>query len=74
MLTKEQAMTAAEFHHKGCRDGFVQRVRRHGPTQTYAENPAYFRVPIAYGPFPCGFITHNTREDYHVVEECPLPS
>lgn len=84
MITKDQAMTANDFHYTGrydCwrtvgpRGGITERithVRRSGQTQTWKRSPERFRVPVKYGLYESSAITENNAEDWHTAEDCPL--
>jgi hypothetical protein len=84
MVTKEQALTGDQFHYTGLhgctrtigpRGGEtvkVTRVRRSGRTKTWKTRPGHFRVPVKYGLYESGEITHENAGDWHLAEECPL--
>lgn len=81
MITKEQALTAQEFHEEPCRrtigprGGVKDSVvvwRRNGATKTWKTRPNEFRVPVKYGLYSYGYIDHANAKFYHVPEDCPL--
>ena len=81
MITKEQALTAQEFHYGECtrtvgpRGGVKvkQEVwRRNGQTQVWKTRPNEFRVPIKYGLKACSQITQRESHQFHAAEDCPL--
>lgn len=85
MITKEQALTANEFHfengaHKcrrviGKRGGItdtIVRVRRNGKTQTWKRDTTRFRVPIKHGMYDYGEITLDNAMNFHTPQDCPL--
>lgn len=83
MLTKEQAVSAPEFHYGVCtrtvgpRGGVeikITRVRRNGMTQVWKTRPADWRVPVKYGirakdQFS---ITQDRASEFHTPDDCPL--
>lgn len=80
-VTKEQALTAREFHCGACtrkvgpRGGVtisIETWRRNGKTQTWKTRPEDFRVPIKYGLYNYGDITPSNASIFHVPEDCPL--
>lgn len=81
MVTKEQAMTASEFHYYDCtktvgpRGGVTikQEVwRRNGSTKTWKTRPDHFRVPVKHGLYSYGYVDHTNAHLYHTAEDCPL--
>lgn len=86
MITKEQALTAREFHvttagycieHVGPRGGVTikQEVwRRNGATQTWVTRPDDFRIPVKHGLRHYGQIHENNADGFHTAEDCPLNS
>jgi hypothetical protein len=80
MLTKEQALTSRSFHYGSCRfevgprGGIrvkIEERRRNGATQTWKTRPEEWRVPVKYGMYTYGEITHWDAANWHVPEECP---
>jgi hypothetical protein len=81
MLTREQALTASEFHADGCyrtvgpRGGVTEHVvryRRNGATKTWKTRPLAYRVPVKYGYRGYGAITEHDAPHMHVASDCPL--
>lgn len=85
MVTKEQALTANEFHYQGGRKSCFVKVgprggktavqticRRNGRTLTWKRDPTRFCVPIKYGLYQYGEITEDNAQDWHTEEDCPL--
>lgn len=81
MITKEQALTAREFHCGDCqkvvgpRGGIkIHQViyRRNGKTKTWKTRPEEFRVPVKRGFYDCESITEDDAEFFHTAEDCPL--
>lgn len=84
MVTKEQALTANEFHMDGCsriigpRGGIKQNItayRRTGATKTWVTRPDQFRVPVIHGMYArsgAGYITDYSARDFHTAPECPI--
>jgi hypothetical protein len=87
MITKEQAMTlrhGQELHYTGngmCkrtigpRGGVkesITRVRVSGMCKTWKTRPEEFRVPIKYGLYESGELTHQNCELLHLPDECPI--
>lgn len=78
MVTKEQALTAQEFHVEGnCRrhigpGGEVTVSRtvywRNGKNRTYKQRPQAFEVPVK----PSYRVTQANAYLFHVAEDCPL--
>lgn len=80
MLTKEQALTAREFHVGECtrtegpRGGVTvkQEVwRRSGQTKTWKTRPDDFEIPVKFGLYRSARITHRDT-NVHVPADCPL--
>lgn len=82
MITKEQALTANEFHFegychrtKGPRGAINQHsrvYRRNGKTQTWKTRPDEFRVPIKFGLREHWAVHQFNAINFHVPEDCPL--
>ena len=81
MVTKEQALTAKEFHINGCyefigpRGGVIRTVelwRRSGEAKLRKLIPYGFRVPIMHGLRDHDYITEFTACCYHLPKDCPL--
>lgn len=79
MVTREQALTAEDFHFNGCtltvgkRGGqtlTVEAWRRNGRTQTWKRSPGKFRVPVKHGLYDYHEITEQNAADFHTAEEC----
>lgn len=72
MVTKEQALTANEFHYGTCTHEHVERWRRNGATQTWKRNTLRFRIPVKHGLYVYGNISNENQGHYHTAEDCPL--
>lgn len=81
MVTKQQAMTANNFHFGTCgktvgpKGGVtfsIEQWRRNGATQIWKRSPDRFRVPVKHGLRGYGSITENNAELFHASEDCPL--
>jgi len=81
MVTKQEALTAGEFHYGECkrivgkRGGITLKIetwRRNGATQTWKTRPDEFRVPIKYGLYNYSEITHRNALEFHTADTCPL--
>jgi hypothetical protein len=81
MLTKNDAMTANEFHYGQCtrtvgpRGGItVHQVvyRRNGATQTWKTRPNEYRIPVKHGMRDYGQIRHYHADVVHTSANCPL--
>jgi hypothetical protein len=83
MITKEQALTANEFHFAhsskiivGPRGGQtmprIEVWRRNGKTKTWKTRPELFRIPVKYGLYDYSYITEKEAQDFHTTEDCPL--
>jgi hypothetical protein len=80
MLTKEQALTAHEFH-AGCTKTVGPRgdvrckpyiLRRNGETQTWKTRPANWRIPVKRGMYEFGSITQDDADLFVIRAECPV--
>lgn len=47
-------------------------ARRNGQTQTWKTRPSDYRIPIVYGLKGYGEITHQTSDNWHTNDTCPL--
>jgi hypothetical protein len=81
MITKEQALTAHEFHFGTCtrvigpNGGIKEHTehwRRNGETQTWVRRPDDFRVPIKYGLKSYSQIYASDAPQFHTAADCPL--
>ena len=83
MITKEQTLTAREFHENtdskvvGPRGGITIRVSRwfrNGKIRTWKRSPLRFSIPIKHGLRSYAYITENTAHFYHTPDDpsCPL--
>lgn len=83
MITKEQAMTANDFHEehsaivvRGPRGKMnypkIYNWRRNGRTKTWVREPNRFQVPIKYGLRSYDYITEFQAHMFHTAEDCPL--
>ena len=84
MITKDQALTAQEFHYTGRHNctrytgprGAVKEhitvARRNGATQVWKRFPTRFRVPVKHGLRDYGEITDINADDWHIAADCPL--
>lgn len=81
MVTKDQALTANEFHYGTCkrtiglRGGVTEHTehwRRNGATKVWSTRPDEFRVPIKYGLKKCSYLTQSDANMFHTSQDCPL--
>lgn len=81
MVTKDQAMNERYFHHGDCkrfigpRGGLKTRVetwRANGACKTWKTRPDEFRLPIKYGMYAFGYLTHDNADEFHTASECWL--
>lgn len=81
MITKEQALTANEFHYGKCsvtigprgkRTERVYRWRRNGKTKVWVKSPNSFRVPVKYGLRGYNYIDEGTAPNWHTAEDCQI--
>lgn len=71
-VTKEQALTAQEFHDES-RPCYARRSnswRRNGKTKTWKRTPERFQVPVAFGLYSHGYITNSNAEHFHTELDC----
>jgi hypothetical protein len=71
MLTKQQAMTRpATVYHRTKRnaDGSALRVRSSGNCQTWKTRPEEFKLPVKYGLYESGYITHSNAADWSLED------
>ncbi len=82
MITKKQAIEAAEFHFGACqrtegpRGGLKEKTetwRRNGATQLWKTRPEDYRVPVKWGTLRgYGQIRPADAAGFHTAEDCPL--
>jgi hypothetical protein len=82
VITKEDALTASEFH-SGCeasvgpRGGIKFRpmiLRRNGQTVTWKTRPEDYRVPVKHGLYQFGYILPEDADLHYTRESCPVCS
>jgi hypothetical protein len=71
MITRQQALTAREFHEDHEPAGKIYTWRRNGATQTWKTRPDDFRIPVKYGLRSYGQIRETDAYRFHVAGECP---
>ncbi|KKL79329.1 hypothetical protein LCGC14_2015940 [marine sediment metagenome] len=78
MITKEQTLTANEFHHGKCvkrigpRGGvtlLVNRWRRNGRTQIWKTRSEWV-VPVKHGLRDYAYVTERDADMWHTAEDC----
>lgn len=81
MITKQQAVTAQEFHYGECtrttgpRGGVKENIvvwRRNGATKTWKTRPQEFSVPVKYGMRDYTHINERNARFFHTEADCPL--
>lgn len=81
MISKQEALTANEFHYGPClrrigpRGGVVEHRniwRRNGRTKTWVRSPHRFEVPLKWGLKTFAYLTEDTADGFHTRETCPL--
>lgn len=81
MITKQQAMTANEFHYGTCTrvigprgkvTEHTEHWRRNGATQTWVTRPDDFRVPVKYGLRGYSQLTPADAESFHTGRRLPI--
>ena len=84
MITKEQALTAREFHYTGKHDCSkvvgprggvtvkITNVRASGKCKTWVRSPNRFHLPVKYGLYENYWIDENNCGDFHRSIDCPL--
>jgi hypothetical protein len=71
MLTKQQALTQpSTIYHTTKRDsrGNALRVRSSGKCQTWVTRPEEFKLPVKYGLYESGYITHANAAEWALDE------
>ena len=65
-VNRENAITANNFEHisRKNKDNTPMRVRRNGKTQTWKTRPNEFRIPVKYGLYGYGDITHDNCHEW----------
>lgn len=79
MITRDQAITANEFHTKRAaysphpRHKYRACItwRRNGKTTLWKTRPEWFRAPVKYGLYAYGAVSHMNASEFYVPEECP---
>jgi hypothetical protein len=82
MITKEQALTANDFHENhtaiiqvGPRGGQtmpkIYHWRRNGKTHTWKRSPDRFQVPIKFGMYSTDYLTEANAHMFHTPWDCP---
>jgi len=81
MVTFEQAQTANDFHESEChvrigerggRTTFIRSWRRSGKTKVWKTRSGEFQIPVKYGLYASGYITHDNANHFHISADCPL--
>jgi len=55
---------------RGGVDVRIVRVRPSGRCQTWKTRPEEFRLPVKYGLYESGEITHRNCESFHLASDC----
>lgn len=83
MVTKDQAINArlGQIFHLGiCTVSYgprqgkkesVTRIRVSGSCQTWKTRPNEFRLPVKFGLYESGSISHDNATEFHAESECP---
>lgn len=61
-ITKEDAVNAShrdEFHGKSANGAKIITVRVSGACKTWKTRPSEFKLPVKYGMYESGYITHE---------------
>lgn len=69
-ITREQALTANEFHIRYHPKDKCQKWRRNGQTQTWVTRPNNFRIPVKHGLYEHAQINHLNNESIYIASEC----
>jgi hypothetical protein len=83
MITFAQALTERYFHEEhsnvitvGPRGGRTEpkvfEWRRNGKTKTWKTRPGEFSIPVKFGLYAYGSISHHDADRWHIANECPL--
>lgn len=70
MITYQQALTENNFEHvskTNKSDKQPMRVRRTGKTKTWKTRPDEFQIPVKYGLYESGYITHDNAKEWNVA-------
>jgi hypothetical protein len=51
---------------------FIVKVRPNGKCQTWKLRQNEFRLPIKYGLYDYGAITHLNAANFHLASDCPI--
>jgi hypothetical protein len=70
MITRDDALTAGEFHEEHEPAGKVYAWRRNGQTQITMTRPDDFRVPVMYGLRSHHQITPDNAHRFHRADQC----
>ena len=60
------------LHAGTCGPDFVERWRVNGAVKTWKTRPGEFRVPLKFGFYGHGEITHVNQHIFHRATECPF--
>jgi len=80
-ITKAQAIDGNIFHLGECtrivgpRGGVtvnISECRRNGQTKTWKTRPDNYMVPVKYGLYHYGYISHSNSHDFHTPADCPI--
>ena len=74
MITKAQAVSARSgqnFYHATKRNSGKSplMVRVSGQCKTWVTRPTHFKLPVKYGLFESGYITHENAEEWVATEQ-----
>lgn len=74
-ISRAQALTSpSTIYHRFKRnaDGSAMRVRSSGKCQTWVTRPEEFKLPVKYGLYESGYITHANAHEWTLYEPAPV--
>jgi hypothetical protein len=77
MLTKEQAInlplrTILHYHRPKINTDICHRWRINGKSKTWKTRPEEFKIPIKFGLYEHGYLTHENAANFFLAKDCPV--
>lgn len=47
----------------------IMNWRRNGATKYWKSRPTHFRIPVKYGLYSYGYVTHENQGEYNVISD-----